>query len=221
MLFSPIAQLFTSPLNFFMLVLGIIISLSIHEAAHAWSAYRLGDNTAQKQGRLTLDPSAHIDIFGAVVFLIAGFGWGKPVPVHTNNFENPRRDYAITSFAGPASNYILAFCSMLIFSLVSGEYALLDFFLQYMIWINLFLGTFNLLPFPPLDGGNVLMGILPNKVVYPVAKFMEQHGMVIFYTALAVNLVFHIPIITGPIGFISNHIADLFSLAIGFFVSSS
>jgi Zn-dependent protease len=160
-----------------------ILAICIHEAAHAWAAWRLGDPTAVVQGRLTLNPKAHLDPFGTIMFVISaltgvGFGWAKPVPVNPYNLRNPNRDMALIAAAGPASNVlqaffwtaVLAFFASL-FTLFPGalRYALdpiLEFISQICIagvFVNLGLAAFNLIPLPPLDGSRILRLFLPHE----------------------------------------------------------
>ena len=150
----------------------ILFAITIHEFSHAWTANKLGDSTAKLQGRLTLNPIAHLDLMGTICFIVAHFGWGKPVQVNTANFNNPRRDNMLVSFAGPASNFIAAFGLGIIFHFINGRIspasnlALPIFeFLFLSIRINLFLAFFNLFPLFPLDGSHILKGLLPNHLV--------------------------------------------------------
>lgn len=158
-----------------------LISLSFHEFAHAILAYKFGDNTAKKEGRLTLNPIKHLDLVGSIIMPILAFtsgfmliGWAKPVPVNRGNFKNVRRDDAIVSLAGPFSNLVLAAFSYLIYSLiVSSGIDLNNTFtniFRLTILFNIFLFCFNLLPIPPLDGSHVLYDIFPNKLT---AKFLR------------------------------------------------
>ena len=193
------------------LILAFLLSLSFHESAHAFAAHYLGDSTAKDAGRLTLNPIAHIDPFGALAILLVHFGWGKPVPVNPSNFSNPRRDNALVAFAGPASNFTLAFVSMGILLLLSRfSFGSLTSFFQILVELNLLLGLFNLIPLPPLDGGSVLLGILPKKIVPTVSNLLGNHGSILFFTLLAINLFFNIPIFTAPISFLAEHIRILF-----------
>lgn len=146
----------------------ILYALTIHEYFHGWTANKFGDPTARLQGRLTLNPLAHIDILGAICFVFARFGWGKPVPVNPYNFRNPRRDNMIVSFAGPASNFVSAFLFGVIFQLLRNApfipmhvYAILYNVLISGIIINLSLAFFNMIPLFPLDGSHILEGLLP------------------------------------------------------------
>ena len=150
------------------------ISISFHEFAHALSANILGDNTAKKQGRLTLNPLKHIDLIGTVIMPIASFatgfaliGWAKPVQINRKNFRSPFRYDALVSIAGPLSNLILAFIFLLLFRLSgkwNSEYhiQIINFF-WYGVFLNIFLFAFNILPLPPLDGSHILFDLFPSK----------------------------------------------------------
>ncbi|MFZ1291954.1 MAG: site-2 protease family protein [Melioribacteraceae bacterium] len=151
-----------------------LISLSIHEFAHAFAANNFGDDTAKLQGRLTLNPIKHIDLIGSIVMPILAFtsgfmliGWAKPVPVNRSKFKNQFRDDAIVSFAGPFSNLILAVLTFLIFNLIVSTQIeitnIIHNIIRLTIIFNIFLFCFNLLPIPPLDGSHILFDIFPNK----------------------------------------------------------
>lgn len=154
--------------NLFISIPAILYALTIHEFFHGWTANKFGDPTARLQGRLTLNPLAHIDILGALCFVFAHFGWGKPVPVNPYNFKNPRRDNVIVSFAGPASNFVSAFLFGVLFQLLrnvpfipANVSAVLYNVLISGIAINLSLAFFNMIPLFPLDGSHILEGLLP------------------------------------------------------------
>ena len=156
----------------------ILYALTIHEYFHGWTANKFGDPTARLQGRLTLNPMAHIDILGALCFVFAHFGWGKPVPVNPHNFKNPRRDNVFVSFAGPASNFVSAFLFGVVFHLLRNmpfiPYSLAAFLLNLFmtgIMVNLALAFFNLIPLYPLDGSHILEGLLP----YRMAERYKEH----------------------------------------------
>jgi Zn-dependent protease len=160
------------------MVLGaLIISITIHEFAHAFVVDKLGDPTARYYNRLTLDPRAHVDPYGLLFLVIAGFGWGKPVLFDAINLKNPRRDTALISIAGPVSNFILAAVLSVLYKYVPlGIF--LDTFLYLTIMYNLMLGIFNLLPFHPLDGFKVLYGILPIDLAFQWRQ-TESYGIFI------------------------------------------
>jgi len=151
----------------------ILFALTIHELAHGWTAFRLGDPTARDEGRLTLNPIAHLDLLGTLMLMSGLFGWAKPVPVNTVNLRRPKRDLMLVSAAGPLSNIILALCfgyAMRALSAINphmmmsdpyGKYLMLFLILGFMI--NCGLAFFNLLPFYPLDGSKILAGFLPDK----------------------------------------------------------
>ncbi|MBU6390621.1 MAG: site-2 protease family protein [Planctomycetota bacterium] len=150
----------------------ILYALTIHEYFHGWTANKFGDPTAKLQGRLTLNPLAHIDIMGALCFVFARFGWGKPVPINPSYFRNPRRDNMIVSFAGPASNFVSAFLFGVIFQLLRSIpfiipvniAAILYNLLISGIIMNLSLAFFNMIPLFPLDGSHILEGLLPHSI---------------------------------------------------------
>ena len=141
------------------LILTLIFSLSFHEFAHAYIAYRLGDNTAAYQGRLTLNPLAHLDPIGSLMLLLVGFGYAKPVPVNPINLNNPRIDMMKIAFAGPASNLLLAFLALFLSNLFSLD----SIIVSYFYIINLALAVFNLLPVYPLDGGQIFGNLLSKR----------------------------------------------------------
>lgn len=165
--------------------LAVLIILSVHEYAHGYVAYRLGDNTAKNLGRLTLNPIKHLDPVGALCMVFFHVGWAKPVPINARNFKNPKKDFAKVALAGPLSNIIMGFLSaflyLLIFALFKNKpFAEDDFSLKLLqnvlLFISLFhtinvgLGVFNLLPIPPFDGSRILNVILPEKTYFAVMK---------------------------------------------------
>jgi Zn-dependent protease len=180
-----IDRLFDDPFAFLQSLIlmapALLLAVTVHEVAHGWVADRLGDPTARMLGRLTLNPLPHIDPIGALAFVLAGFGWAKPVPVNARNLRHPRRDMALVAAAGPLSNFVLAFVGLLAFHLVARTVAD-PFFarplagvLRYVYVFNLGLGIFNLIPLPPLDGGHFLPYFLPPGG-WPFLRTLEQYG---------------------------------------------
>ena len=154
----------------------MLIAIPAHEAAHAWASARLGDSTAKNAGRLTLDPRAHFDLFGALCMIFVGVGWAKPVGIDPRRFRRPKRDMALSAAAGPACNLLLAYLSMLIYKVLyykagSGSLWQLLFLLCYcMVALNINLAVFNLLPVPPLDGYHVANDLLLKKSLFATEK---------------------------------------------------
>lgn len=165
--------LFSDPLRFLqtlvLLIPAFFVAVTVHELAHGFVADRLGDPTARRQGRLTLNPLPHIDPLGALAFLLAGFGWAKPVPVNASNLRHPRRDMACIAAAGPTSNFVVAFLGLIalvfVHRLVQVPFLAepLDGILMAVFRFNVALGIFNLIPLPPLDGGHFLPYLLPRR----------------------------------------------------------
>ena len=169
--------LFQSPILFILVFGALVVSLTIHEFAHAYIAHKLGDDTAKYLGRLTLNPLAHLDVFGTLLLVFAGFGWGKPVPVNPYNFANPRRDSALVSLAGPAVNFLLAIFLAILYNYLS-FIPLLNIFLYMTITYNIILGTFNLIPINPLDGFKIVNGLLNERQSHQWLQ-TGQYGMYI------------------------------------------
>lgn len=163
----------------------IFCILPLHECAHGWVAYKLGDPTAKYQGRITLNPLNSIDPAGSLFLLLFGFGWARPVPVDARYFKNPKRDMAITALAGPVSNLLASFVGALIYVgiWIAAKGMLPDFvgrFFGAYIAINVGLAVFNLIPLPPLDGSKILGAFLSNKTLYNYYKYQNVIVMVAF-----------------------------------------
>ncbi|MGB7220651.1 MAG: site-2 protease family protein [Vicinamibacterales bacterium] len=177
----------------------LLFSLTIHESAHAWSADRLGDPTARQLGRVSLNPIVHADLIGTVVFpllaMIGGLpllGWAKPVPVSVRNLRHHRRDYVLVAAAGPASNLALAVSAALVLALLPispfriGEpnvTAPIANLLSFALRINVLLAVFNMVPIPPLDGGNVLGGLLPMRLAILFNR-IRPYGFILLYALI-------------------------------------
>jgi Zn-dependent protease len=150
----------------------MLISLPVHEFSHAFAAYKLGDDTAKKMGRLTLNPIKHLDPMGAILMIFTGFGWAKPVPINPNKFKNRKTGFALSALAGPVSNLVLAYLAIVLLRLfrVSLD-SFVGMFLYYLAILNIGLGVFNLLPVPPLDGSRIFSIILPEKQYFKIMKY--------------------------------------------------
>ncbi|TSC55859.1 MAG: peptidase M50 [Parcubacteria group bacterium Gr01-1014_18] len=160
-------QLFTHPAVAMAFAAAILLALTVHEFAHALVASWFGDDTAEREGRLTLNPLPHLDPFGTLMLLLVGFGWGKPVPIDPRNFKNPKRDSAWVAIAGPLSNLLFGLFAVMLYRIlgaggVAGD-SLVYGFLFYLVNINAVLMLFNLIPLPPLDGSKILFACLPEK----------------------------------------------------------
>lgn len=176
--------------NFAVWVVPILMAITLHEAGHAWAASKCGDQTSRMLGRVTLNPVPHIDPIGTillplVLFLTTPiiFGWAKPVPVISRNLKKPKRDMALIALAGPGANFLMVLIWLMVFKICSesSDSPMIQGF-AYMglagVFINLLLGIFNLIPFPPLDGGRIVNSLLPAKYAVPFAK-IEPYGIFI------------------------------------------
>ena len=153
-------MLFRLPLEVLVLLIPVLLfALVFHEFSHGWVANRLGDPTAKYAGRLTLNPMAHLDLFGSLMILFVGFGWAKPVPVDSRYLANPRTDMMKIAFAGPASNLLLAFIAGSLIRL-TGNMGVLSSMLIMFAQINIMLAVFNMIPIPPLDGSQIFSGLM-------------------------------------------------------------
>lgn len=171
--------------NKLIIIIPALLCITFHELSHGFVAYKLGDNTAKDEGRLTLNPIKHIDIIGLIMMIFAGFGWAKPVPVNMNNFKNPKMGMAVTALAGPVSNLLLSAFVLFFYGLAAGSVgnaaALGNVWLQMLFttaYLSCMLAVFNLLPIPPLDGSKILFSLLPERQYYKLMQY-ERFGMII------------------------------------------
>lgn len=203
MLFNLLDQLQINPLvaliNLAAFTVALVVGITVHEFSHAWAAARLGDRTAQRQGRLTLNPMAHLDPVGTLLIFIAGFGWGKPTPVTPSNIRiGEKAGMAVVALAGPISNIIVATLAAMPFRLgalslpSSGIDAQM---LQALVLWNVVLAVFNLLPIAPLDGFKVALGVLPRALAVPFAR-TERFGMIILLMVVLADAVLNVGILS-------------------------
>ncbi|WP_062108392.1 site-2 protease family protein [Bacillus niameyensis] len=197
----------------------LLIAFTVHEFAHAFTAYKMGDTTAKDQGRLTLNPIQHLDPIGTLLIFIFGFGWARPVPVNRRNFRNPRLGGILVSLMGPISNFILAIIGTGIFYVlvatgVEGSlHPLVIQFLKLFVYFNVLLFVFNLIPLPPLDGYRIVEDLVSPSVRVKMTQY-EQYGTLIFLilviTPLGKYTIY--PIIYNGVPFIMQSIQRFFSI---------
>lgn len=211
-------------------IIAILVAIAVHEWAHAWSAHLLGDDTAKWEGRLTLNPLAHIDPLGALLFLTVGFGWAKPVPVNPLHLKRPKRDMAIVALAGPVSNLVLAFLAYAALVLLYGDHPaafgdvvtgllgeesvgerMLELILLSSVMVNLGLMAFNLLPVPPLDGSNILRMFIPWRMEARYMEWMRRAPMLLL-GVLVLESFTNVQILSGFVSVIVSASLSLFAL---------
>lgn len=206
----------------------VLFSLTIHEFAHGWVAFKCGDNTAKRMGRLTLNPFPHLDPIGTIMLILTyakgfPFGWAKPVPVDPRNFNNPKRDIMLVSLAGPVSNIFVAFAGIILSTVIRFlpsilEPGIISHLLLRLILTNVGLAIFNLLPFAPLDGSKVVIGILPNDKIAGYLHYSHYAGLSFLFLLIAESVlkIRTISFVLDPLfSFFQIKIALLFYFASG------
>lgn len=199
----------------------VLLALCLHETAHSFVAYKLGDPTAKALGRLTLNPLKHLDPIGFGCMVLFGFGWAKPVPIDTRYFKEPKKGMALTAAAGPVSNILLAFVFAILLRIMVGVLTSLNIssvselgywviyslqtFLLLGIRLNLSLAVFNLIPIPPFDGSRIFLSMLPEKTYFAVMRY-ERYIYVAFLFVLAMGW------LDVPISFLTDKLMDLLFL---------
>lgn len=209
-------------------IIAVLVAIAVHEWAHAYSAHLLGDDTAKWEGRLTVNPLAHIDPLGALLFLTVGFGWAKPVPVNPLHLRHPKRDMAIIALAGPVSNLVLAFASYALLALAYGDHPaafgdvidgllgeqsvgekMVELILLSSVMVNLGLMAFNLLPIPPLDGSNILRMFIPWRMEARYMEWMQKAPMILLGIIIVESFT-NIRILSGFVSAIVRGVLALF-----------
>lgn len=184
---------FIGNINIKMLILraiSVLLAISVHEASHGFAAYLLGDRTAKNMGRISINPTRHIDPIGALCLLIFGFGWAKPVMVNSFKFKNPKTGMSLVGLAGPLANFLLALIAGIIIKILyvtNCNISLLWEFMIVLISINVGLGVFNLIPIPPLDGSKIFLSLLPSRLYYDIMKY-EHIGWILLVIALGLGV---------------------------------
>ncbi len=191
----------------------VFCTLPIHEFAHAFVADRLGDGTPKLNGRLTVNPFAHLDLWGCLMIILVGFGYAKPVPVNMRNFKNPKAGMALTALAGPVSNIIMAFFFLVLraVTITFGNFSdfaqICEWFFFYAAYINITLAVFNLLPIPPLDGSRIATAVIPNKYYYKIMQY-ERYIMIGLFVLLFTGL------LSRPLSWLSNELLNALNILV-------
>ena len=192
-------------------VLAALTVIPFHEAGHALAAWLLGDPTAKQQGRLSLNPFRHFDLLGTLCMVFAGVGWAKPVSTDPRNFKNPKQGMALTALAGPVANLILAYLAMVVWKLlyywapVNDATIFLALFLQYLVYLDVSLAVFNLIPIPPLDGSKVLFSFIPDESYFKLMR-CERYGMILLLVLVSTK------ILGGPLSTATSWLFDKLSV---------
>lgn len=202
----------------------VLISLSVHEAAHGYLAYKMGDRTAYNLGRVTLNPARHLDPMGSLCMLVFGYGWAKPVPINARNFKNPRKGMAFTAIAGPISNIILGSVGAILYSvtlfmfmffaedilaneMLTNVMRILCTFFYYLGFMNFTLAVFNLIPVPPFDGSRFFSLFLPDRLYFSMMRYERYIMIAILIAMFAFSRLFNF----SPFGWVAEKLFDLIS----------
>lgn len=221
---NTIREIINDPAGFLLSTIVILLALTFHEFAHGYAAYKMGDPTAKKMGRLSLNPFAHIDPVGFICMLFLHFGWAKPVQVNSRYFKHPKTGMAITALAGPVSNLLMSFIGIIgtnvMLTLCQNDIikinsnftynvvSLIIQFFQYVALINISLGLFNLIPVPPLDGSRVLFVVLPEKYYFGLMQY-ERYIQIGLFVLLWTGL------LNRPLNVATRFVYDVFSRLVG------
>lgn len=197
-------------IDYLIKALVLFTAVPVHECAHAWVAEKMGDDTGRQQGRITLNPFAHLTLWGSLMMILVGFGWGKPVSVDPRNFKNPKKGMVLTSLAGPASNFIMAFLAMIVYKVLSilsfvrdnSTMEMVAMVFLYITLINISLAVFNFLPIPPLDGSKIFNAVLPEKWYFTIMRYEN----IIFIVLI---ILVYSGLLDIPLSFLQNKVIDI------------
>lgn len=200
-------------LDYFIKALVLFTAVPVHECAHAWVAEKMGDDTGRQQGRITLNPFAHLTLWGSLMMVLVGFGWGKPVSVDPRNFKNPKKGMVLTSLAGPASNFIMAFLAMIVYKVLeiisivndNNTMQMVATVFLYVTIINISLAVFNFLPIPPLDGSKIFNAVLPEKWYFTIMRYEN----IIFIVLI---ILIYSGLLDAPLGFLQGKVIDIMDI---------